>query len=92
MANPSRPVRLTTGGITYSIIEGYPKMDIEDLGTTKVTEKYLIRSGNALAFYLESFPPPSISGSVLDLPARRRMPNAPWLVTRSLHPLENSSR
>ena len=88
MAPPNRPTRLlTTGlGIPYAIIEGYPKMDLVDLEAPKVVEKYLIKSPNALAFWLESFPPPQVIGTsgFITLPKRRTMPNAPWLVTKEI--------
>ena len=85
MGQPNRPTGLqTAGGIPYSIIEGYPKLSFTDLEPPRVVEKYLIKSPNALAFFLDSFPPPDLQGGTLVLPKRRTMPNAPWLVTTDL--------
>jgi hypothetical protein len=97
MTGYNRPLNYTTdGGIRYALMEGYPTIAGEDLMRTSASEKYLIQAGDAAAFYRESFPPPSIAGGYVDLPARRRMPGSNFLITKKLNfepfPKERTTR
>ena len=73
----------TAGGIPYRLLEGYPKMVGGDDGQT-ATEKYLLLSSSASAFYAESFPPPVLRIGSAFLPPRRRMPGTNFLITKQI--------
>jgi len=74
----------TGAGIKYKLMEGFPKGTVTDEGET-ATEEYLIKATNLLAFLYESKPPPIFPYLGRSyLPARRKMPGAPWLVTKSI--------
>jgi hypothetical protein len=97
MSGYNRPLNFATdGGIRYALMEGYPTITGEDLMRTSAVEKYLMQSGDAAAFYRESFPPPELTGGYVDLPPRRRMPGSNFLITKRLNfepfPKERTTR
>jgi hypothetical protein len=73
----------TVGGIPYKLVEGYPKFTFSE-NKSKATEKYIVASNQLGAFYTESFPSPFVLGGFIDLPPRRYMPGAPWMVTKEI--------
>jgi len=81
--DPSTWRRTTNGGIPYKLMEGYPKINGSG---DKVTaqEKYIIRSSDVNAFFIESIPAPVIILGTVTWPDRRRLPGAPILITKSL--------
>ena len=69
------------GSIRYKLKEGGPVIEASDDGTT-ARETYIIRSTDVPTFYRISFPPPIfLNGRAVQLP-RRRMPGAPFLMTK----------
>lgn len=76
--------RETSDGIKFKLVEGYPKLSTGEDGTT-ATERYYLRSEDALDFVLEAIPPPVVtSGGFILLPPRRRMPGTSFLVTKQI--------
>jgi hypothetical protein len=75
--------RQTNGGIKYKLVEGFPKLSGDEDGTT-ATEEYLVPANQLGAFWAESLPVPVFFLNFILLPARRRMPGAPFLITKSL--------
>lgn len=75
--------RTTDGGISFSLMAGYPKITAEDLFNTKAVEKIVIKMSDAPAFYNECFPFPIVRGNFIELPARRRMPGTGFLITKT---------
>lgn len=75
--------RTTDGGIPYKLMEGYPKIQGSGDKVT-ATEKYIIRSSDVNAFYVESIPAPLVFLGSVTWPNRRRMPGAAILITKSV--------
>jgi len=75
MDNTDRLADVTTfsGGIPYRVQNGYPKIEITEDKTT-ATEQILIRSWQAKAFALQSFPPPVIRNRISYRPQKRALP------------------
>lgn len=82
-SNISDARRITAGGIKYKLLEGYPKIDHSDEGTS-AEEQYLIHAQNLRAFIYESMPPAVAIGGFISRPPRRRMPGTGFLATVSV--------
>ena len=75
---------MTTGGIPYALIEGYPKVGLDKENRITGEEQYIMHKSNVLLFMLEAKPPPVISGGSLISMQGRFMPGAPYLMTESV--------
>lgn len=74
----------TAGGIQYRLMPG-STVDASDEETT-ASETYLMRAKDVAAFYFESLPPPIVFLNLGGfLPLRRRMPGAPFLITKKIN-------
>lgn len=76
-------VVFTIAGIPYALMAGYPIFNVTSTETT-ATEKYRIRAQDVVSFKVESFPPIVFRFGSSYHPPTRRMPNAPFLRTRSV--------
>ena len=81
--DPSTWRRTTAGGIPYKLVEGFPKIT-GDESKASATEKYIIRASDVEAFFAESIPAPIVYLETVYWPARRPMPGASILITKSV--------
>ena len=75
---------LKTAGLTpYTLMEGYPTLEVSDDGVSGV-EQVLLAATDLESFLAESFPVPVVRNGLLFLPSRRRMPGSDILITKKI--------
>jgi len=74
----------TSEGISYALVQGFPKIDSDSLGVITAQEEYIIKASDWIAFYLESIPPPEVLLTNIVTPNRRPMPGASFYITSAL--------
>jgi hypothetical protein len=75
--------RLSTGGIKYKLIDGYPRGGADE-ESGQIEEKIIIRSADLAAFYELSFPLGTVSGDLFLINPNRRYPGLSSHTTRTI--------